>query len=94
MYVTNENIRQARKANLYRFLIECHGEEITVFKNQNLQYDGSDCPCWIGKNHSGFVRYEGAERKTGNALDFCMDELSMSLPEAVQALMPYVETEV
>lgn len=88
-FVSRDDIRKARRANLYRYVLHHYDD---VIRTQNgLQISMYDYPLWIGRNHSGYTYYEGMDTQTGNGIDFLMQFEEMTLPEAVTALLPYTD---
>ena len=82
MFVTDNIIRSARKADLYQFLSDFHGQEF--FREGNSLRLRSKPSVSIRKGYSGYFCFSTGEH--GNSIDFLTRYFNYSFPDAVMAL--------
>jgi len=85
-YVTKDQIQRARKADLYRFLLQHHQGEVFLEGHARscLRLEGHHSIV-VKPGYSGYVRYSDREEK-GNPIDLLMRYLGYSFQSAVEAL--------
>ena len=80
---TSKQIGEARRKELYDFLISNHSEAIKR-KGSTLLLKGQKS-VKVRKGYSGYIDYLTSER--GNSIDFLMRYLDYTFEEAVDALL-------
>ena len=82
-FVSKEQIRIARRVNLYEFMVTDHPAMIKREGNaiRLIEHDS----IFIKRGDSGYVRYSD-RHETGNSVDFLIRYIGYSLPDAVLAL--------
>lgn len=84
-YFTNEQMRTARQADLYKFLRENHSESF-VFQGQSIRLR-SNKSISIKNGYSGYYDFSTGEH--GNSVDFLVRYMDYRLDEAVFSLCGY-----
>ena len=84
MKVTREQIQQARRTNLYNYLVAHHGDAVEMDRNGRTLRLRKNHSISIKSDYSGFLDFATGEK--GNGIDLLTQHFGLSFQDAVLAL--------